>query len=213
MDEGYNYDEEIIQTLGFTRYDNLNNKNTKKQIVIMPSWRNYIKNEDDLLNSEYFQRWNSLINNSDLINYAKDKNYEIVFKPHLNLYKFIDLFDTNDYVIIDHVKKYQEIFNESALLITDYSSIFFDFSYIKKPLIYYQYANDYHFDSENGYFNYKKMGFGEVIDNEENLIDKIKFYLDSDCVMEDIYKTRVDNFFKHTDKNNCKRTYEWIYKN
>lgn len=213
LDEGYNYDEEIIQTLGFTRYDNLNNKNTKKQIVIMPSWRNYIKNEDDLLNSEYFQRWNSLINNSDLINYAKDKNYEIVFKPHLNLYKFIDLFDTNDYVIIDHVKKYQEIFNESALLITDYSSIFFDFSYIKKPLIYYQYANDYHFDSENGYFNYKKMGFGEVIDNEENLIDKIKFYLDSDCVMEDIYKTRVDNFFKHTDKNNCKRTYEWIYKN
>ncbi len=213
LDVGYNYDEEIIQTLGFTRYDNLNAENTKKQIVLMPSWRNYIKNEDDLINSEYFKRWNSLINNEEFIEAAKEKGYEIIFKPHLNLYKFIDLFDTNDYVIIDHVKKYQDIFNESALLITDYSSIFFDFAYIKKPLIFYQYGNDYHFDSQNGYFNYETMGFGEVIKSEKDMIDKIKYYLENNCRMEDLYKKRVDNFFKHTDKNNCKRTYDWIYKN
>ena len=213
LDVGYNYDEEIIQTLGFTRYDNLNNENTKKQIVLMPSWRNYIKNEDDLINSEYFKRWNSLINNEEFIEYAKQKGYEIIFKPHLNLYKYIDLFDANEYVTVDHVKKYQEIFNESALLITDYSSIFFDFAYIKKPLIFYQYANDYHFDSENGYFDYESMGFGEVIRDEDKMVSKIKYYLDNKCVMEDEYKKRVDYFFKHTDKNNCKRTYDWIYKN
>lgn len=213
LNVGYNYDEDIIQTLGFTRYDNLNGKNTKKQIVIMPTWRNYIKNEEDLKNSEYFKRWNSLINNNEFIEYAGKKGYDIIFKPHPNLYKFIDLFDKNDYVIIDYVKKYQEIFNESALLITDYSSIFFDFAYIKKPLIFYQYANDYHFNSENGYFNYESMGFGEVIKNEEDIINKIKYYLDNDCVMEDLYKKRVDDFFKYTDRNNCMRTYEWIYKN
>lgn len=213
LDVGYNYDEEIIQTLGFTRYDNLSGDNTKKQIVIMPSWRNYIKNEDDLINSEYFKRWNSLINNEEFIEYARKKGYEIIFKPHLNLYKFIDLFDKNEHVTVDHVKKYQEIFNESALLITDYSSIFFDFAYIKKPLIFYQYANDYHFDSENGYFNYETMGFGEVIRTEDEIVKKIKFYLDCDCTMEDSYKKRVDDFFKHTDKKNCKRTYDWIYKN
>ncbi len=213
LDVGYNYDEDIIQTLGFTRYDNLNNDNTRKQIVIMPTWRNYIKNEEDLINSEYFKRWNSLINNEEFIEYAKKKGYEIIFKPHLNLYKFIYLFDKNDYVTIDHVKKYQEIFNESALLITDYSSIFFDFANIKKPLIFYQYANDYHFDSKNSYFNYESMGFGEVIKSEEDIVNKIKYYLDNNCIMEEIYKKRVDDFFKHTDKNNCKRTYEWIYKN
>lgn len=213
LDVGYNYDEEIIQALGLPRYDNLNGDNTKKQIVIMPSWRNYIKNEYDLLNSEYFKRWNSLINNKEFIEYAKEKGYKIIFKPHLNLYKFIDLFDKNDYVIIDKTTRYQDIFNESAVLITDYSSIFFDFSYLKKPLIYYQYANDYHFDSENGYFNYESMGFGEVIKSEEDMVNKIKYYLDNDCVMEDSYKKRVDDFFKHNDKNNCKRTYDWIYKN
>ena len=130
-----------------------------------------------LLKSENFKRWNDLINNNEFIELAKNKGYDIIFKPHPNLYKFIDLFDENDYVIIDYEKKYQEIFNESALLITDYSSIFFDFSYLKKPIIYYQYAHDYHFDSENGYFQYETMGFGDVIAEEDELIEKIDYYL------------------------------------
>ena len=211
LDEGYNYDVDIIKTLGFPRYDNLDNKHYKKQIVIMPSWRNYFKTSDDLLKSEYFLRWNNLINNSKLITIAQEKGYEILFKVHPRLYEFIDLFDKNEYITIDSdKKKYQEIFNESSLLITDYSSVFFDFSYLKKPVIYYQYAKDYHFDSDNGYFDYNTMGFGDVIKSEDEIIDKIINYLEDNCQMEDKYKERVDNFFKYTDKNNCKRCYDWI---
>ena len=32
----------------------------------------------------------------------------------------------------------------------------------------------------------------------------------NDCTMEDEYKERVDLFFKFTDRNNCKRVYEWM---
>ncbi len=31
--------------------------------------------------------------------------------------------------------------------------------------------------------------------------------------MKDVYTKRVDDFYKFTDKNNCKRVYEWIYEN
>ncbi|WP_303347122.1 CDP-glycerol glycerophosphotransferase family protein, partial [Methanobrevibacter sp.] len=210
LEDGYNYDESIIQALGLPRYDNLNNNHVKKQIVIMPSWRNYIKSEIELVNSEYFKRWNNLINNRNLIDFAEKNNYQIIFKPHPNLYKFIDVFDENEYVIIDYEKKYQEIFNESSILITDYSSIFFDFAYLKKPLIYYHYGSDYHFDSENGYFKYDTMGFGDVIKEENDLVNKIKFYIANNCEMEDKYKSRVDDFFMYTDTDNCKRVYEWI---
>lgn len=210
FDEGYFYDREVIQLLGLPRYDNLNNKGLKKQIVIMPSWRNYLTNSEEVSNSEYFKRFNSLINNEKLIEYAKKNGYEIVFKPHPELLDYLNLFDKNDYVKIDFYKSYQELFNESSLLITDYSSIFFDFSYLKKPLIYYQYGNDYHYDSENGYFNYHTMGFGPVLSEEDELIDRIIEYIDSDCEMEDVYKKRVDSFFKYHDHNNSKRCYEWI---
>ena len=210
FDEGYYYGEDVIQLLGLPRYDNLTNENLKKQIVIMPTWRNYLTNKEELLASEYFKRFNSLINNDKLIEYARNNGYEIVFKPHPELTQYLDLFDRNDYVQVDLDKRYQDIFNESSLMITDYSSIFFDFSYLKKPLIYYQYANDYHYDAENGYFNYRNNGFGPVIDNEDELVNKIISYIDNDCVMEDIYKTRVDEFFKYHDQNNSKRCYDWI---
>lgn len=211
FDEGYNYGDKVVQLLGLPRYDNLDNKGLKKQIVIMPSWRNFLTDEKTLLESEYFKHFNSLINNERLINHAKEKGYEIVFKPHPELVRYLDLFDKNDYVQIDQLKKYQVIFNESSLLVTDYSSIFFDFSYLKKPLIYYQYGNDYHYDSDNGYFQYDTMGFGPVIDNEEDLVDKLIEYMDNGCVMEDMYKDRVDSFFKYHDHNNSKRCYDWIH--
>lgn len=211
FDEGYNYGDKVIQLLGLPRYDNLNNKGLKKQIVIMPSWRNYLTNEEIFKESEYFKRFNSLINNERLIKHANEKGYEILFKPHPELLRYLDLFDKNDYVQIDEHKKYQVIFNESAVLVTDYSSIFFDFAYLKKPLIYYQYANDYHYDSENGYFQYETMGFGPVIKDEDELVDKLIEYMNNDCIMEDKYKKRVDEIFKYNDHNNSKRCYDWIY--
>ena len=210
FDEGYFYSDKVIQLLGLPRYDNLDNSGLKKQIVIMPTWRNYITNDEELVNSEYFRRFDSLINNERLIEHAKSNGYEIIFKPHPELTPYLDLFSKNDYVKIDLDKRYQDIFNESSLMVTDYSSIFFDFSYLKKPLIYYQYANDYHYDSENGYFQYQEMGFGEVVSEEEQLVEKIIYYIDNGCEMEDIYRKRVDEFFKFHDHNNSKRCYDWI---
>lgn len=94
-------------------------------------------------------------------------------------------------------------------MITDYSSVAFDFAYMKKPLIYYHYANDYHFDLNNSYFDYENMGFGEIISKEE-LIELIKEYVNSDCMIKDTYEKRVDNFFKYVDNKNSKRIYQAI---
>ena len=211
MDFGYNYDEKIIQTLGFPRFDNLKtDTNTKRQILIAPSWRSELHNMTVkyITASEYFKTLNSLINNDDLIRIAEKYDYEIIFKPHPMVYEYIELFDTNDYVTIDENTTYQDLFKTSDLLITDYSSIAFDFSYIKKPVIYYQPDDDYNF--EEGYFKYKTMGFGEVVKDEETLIDITGKYLENNCQMKEEYKKRVDTFYKYNDKNNCRRVYEAI---
>lgn len=125
--------------------------------------RIFAKSEFALKNSKYFKGLNDLLNNEELIGYAKNRGYKIIFKPHPNLAKFIHLFDLDESIIADDKKTYRELFNESELLITDYSSVAFDFSYLKKPVIYYQYSDDYNFDLSESYFDYKTMGFGEVI--------------------------------------------------
>lgn len=212
LDEGYNYKKEIIQVLGFPRFDNLEKTKTRKQILIMPSWRKKLMYAPPqyIMDSEYFQSINSLINNKDLIELAEKYDYRIIFKPHPRVFDYIELFDTNSHVKIDENTTYQELFKTSDLMITDYSSVAFDFAYMKKPLIYYQYGNDYNFDE--GYFKYKTRGFGEVTDTQDELIQIVEDYLENNCEMKDTFKSRVDNFYKYKDKNNCERVYEAILK-
>lgn len=207
--DNYNFDEEVVQALGFPRYDNLTNENLKKQIVIIPTWRSNLETREDLIASEYIHRWNSLLNNEKLINHAKEKGYDIVFKPHPKSLDYSDLFDTHN-VKLDNVKGYHQILCDSALMVTDYSSVAFDFAYLNKPVVYYQYGDDYHFDTESAIAT-DEVDFGEVIKDEDALVDKIISYLDNDCKMEDEYAEKVKRFFKFTDKNNSKRVYDWIY--
>lgn len=208
--ENYNYDDDVIQILGLPRHDGLTKKQDNKQILLTPSWREDLKNQDEeyIVNTPYFLRLNSLFNNKKLVVAAYKYGYKLIFKPHPELMEIIHLFDTEN-IIISTKETYQELINPSSLLITDYSGTFFDFAYLKKPVIYYQGDEDYHYDE--GYWDYEKMGFGEVITNEDELVDTLIDYMSNNCEMKDKYKERVDNFFKFHDKNNRKRGYEWIY--
>ena len=208
----YNYDENVVQVLGLPRYDNLKNLSNNKIILFTPSWRSYIKNKDDLLNSEYFKLINSFLNNEKFFEILEKYDYTLIFRPHPELWQYLkqDIFEiTHERIKISTEESYQDLFNNSSLLITDYSSVFFDFAYIKKPIIYYQ-VNEELYHYEKGYFDYKTMGFGEVIENEIDLVNHIEKLLQNDCKNDEKYLERIENFFKYTDKNNCKRVHDWI---
>ena len=101
---------------------------------------------------------------------------------------------------------------ESAALITDYSSIFFDFAYMNKPLAYYQFDYD-KFRSghyQEGYFSYKRDGFGPVINSAEELMWWIKNVIACSFANEQKYTDRINEFFTLRDTKNCERTYNAI---
>ena len=56
------------------------------------------------------------------------------------------------------------------------------------------------------------MGFGEVIKEEDELINAIEYYLNNGCVMKNTFLERANKFYKYNDKNNCKRVYDAILK-
>lgn len=207
LGEDYNYDDEVIQLLGLPRYDTLENTDSKKQVLFMPTYRRTLRKRDALASSDYLKRINSFINNEKLLNFLSENGYELIFKPHYELLPNIDLFDTQK-VKLEIDESYQDLFNESPILITDHSSVAFDFAYLKKPVIYYQGGDDYH--NEKAYFDNESMGFGYVTYNEDELVDRIIEYVENGCVMEDKFKERADEFFAFKDKNNCKRVYDWL---
>ena len=101
-------------------------------------------------------------------------------------------------------------------MITDYSSVFTDFAYMKKPVIYYQYdKEDYLLKHVNAglnssYFDFTKDGFGEVVNNEDTLISTIESYLKNKCKIKQKYLKRINNFFVLNDDKNCDRIYSEI---
>lgn len=206
----YNFDTERIQLLGLPRYDNLVN-NADKQILFVPTWRRDLDDPQLLVNSEYFNNINSILNNEKLIKLARDYGYSLVFRPHPELWRYLDLFDISDEFRISN-ESYSTLLSESSVMITDYSSIAFDFAYLKKPLIYYQTQDFENFHYEKGYFDYETMGFGEIIKTQEELINKIEFYMKNGSVLEDKYKQRSAKFFRFHDRNNSKRIYDWLIK-
>lgn len=226
LEYDYGYTEENVKLLGFPRYDKLYRKE-KKYITILPSWRAYlvgVKNSQTgkhnvlkgFEDSGYYKMYSSILSNKRMIDLAKSKGYVIRFMSHPNMSECTKLLkiDKNIQVMAMGEYTYRQIFAETDLLITDYSSVAFDFAYLRKPVVYYQ--SDYNeFYSgkhtlNSGYFNYENDGFGEIVYQEENLADLIIEYMLNDCKLKEMYKKRIDNTFSYSDKDNCKRVYQAI---
>ena len=205
----YNYSAETAQTLGFPRYDNLEDKSSSKKILFIPAWRKYIHNEDFFKRSEYFEYLTDFLNNKELLNLIKENGYELIFRPPVEMLPFIESLNISDEIHVSIDENYNDLINTSSLLITDYSDVFFDFSYLKKPVIYYRWNDRYNYKRK--YFDFETMGFGEIINTPDRLMGKIKEYIETDCEMEDIYKKRVNDFFKYIDNDNSERVYDWLY--
>lgn len=216
MKKTYGYPKNNLQYLGFCRFDRLHNlPSVKRQILIMPTWRSWLKDEDFKL-SDYYKYYNELLNNDVFLEYTKNQKYQIIFYPHHEIQPYVHLFKTKcnyNHLIIADKYHYdvQELLKESALLITDYSSVFFDFAYMKKPVIFYQfdfkkYRNNHY---SKGYFDYEDS-FGPVTHDVIELLSEIKNAINEQCKMPLVYLKKVEEFFPLYDNNNCKRIYEYI---
>lgn len=216
----FGYREENVKYLGFCRFDNLKEFETKNQILVMPTWRQWFgmdenneASEQEFINSEYFNVYNCLINSKELNNILEEQNQELIFYPHNEMQRYLKLFKSRfKRIKIANKNNYdvQTLLKESKILITDYSSIAFDFAYMRKPIIYYQFDSDDYNKRHyaKGYFEYSRDGFGDVIQNQTELIEAIKNINKN----RKVYLNRANSFFTLYDNENCKRHYEEIVK-
>ncbi len=224
----YGYPKGAVKELGLCRFDALHDNEVKKrQILIMPTWRMYIRNvlkspdEKERIkcfkDTDYFKNWNALINGNELKEFIEKEDLEVVFYPHREMINFLEAFKIDNERI--KVKSFEDIdvqtlLKESAILITDYSSVSMDFAYMKKPLIYYQFdiADFRGKHHPQGYFSFEEDGFGPVCDNAKGLVDCLKeiYQEEKGFVNPDIYEQRHKEYFDLYDTDNCKRNYEAI---
>lgn len=220
----FGYPEGSVQYTGFARFDNLHDNEIKNKILVMPTWRQWIPsatwNSGDMqkcrelfLQSDYYARYNNLINSKTIINLLEKYNLELIFYPHYEMQGYIDLFSaSSSRVTIARKENYdvQQLLKESKILITDYSSIAFDFAYMRKVVLYYQFDEDVYYKNhyQKGYFDYKEHGFGPVV---KDLIE-VEMCLAKVLagINDGLYKERSCVFFEKYDNRNCERIFNEI---
>lgn len=216
--KNYGYPEEKVELLGLCRYDYLyKNHDKSKKVLFMPTWRVNLQNitENRFLNSGYYKAVSSLLNSEKLDKLLAEYGYELMFYPHIEMQRYLDCFKTDR----EHIKilsfdniTVQKLLIDCDVLITDFSSVFFDFGYMEKPMIFYQFGKEEFRKShyQEGYFKYERDAFGKITESEDEVIEELEQILERGSEIEEKYLDRINSFFTFKDTNNCKRNFEKI---
>lgn len=175
--------EKLIET-GYPRNDILSNA-TKEYVDTIKKRLNIAENKkiifyaptfrDNAFNvSGYtfklevdFEKWKKLLGD----------DYVVLFKPHyLIITDFKETPETKDFVkFIDPTEDINDLYLVADMLVTDYSSVFFDYAILNRPIYFYMYdIKEYENVLRGFYLDINKDLPGKIYVDENSLIDAIR---------------------------------------
>lgn len=216
----YGYPEGWVKLLGLCRFDGLHGVQADKDLIlVMPTWRSWLSREGRdnrglaFDETQYCRQWNAFLNSAALHALLKQYDKRLIFYPHRNMQKFLPYFSVGcPRIEIADWREHdiQQVLKSAAVMVTDYSSVFFDFAYMGKPVIFWQFdeaefrARQY----AEGYFDYHNNVLGKWSSDLTGALALLEDSLKAGCPPSD--EGVIRSFFPLWDENNCARTYEAI---
>lgn len=180
----FNFHKDVIES-GYPRNDFLYNHHhdktstdiklkyglpcNKKIILYAPTWR-----DDQFYDIGKYKF--DLELNLNQMREALGEDYVIVLRMHYLVAENLDLEPYQGFAFdFSNHEDIRELYLISDLLITDYSSVFFDYANLKRPMIFYVYDIDSYRDKLRGfYFDFENKAPGPLVKTTEQVIDTIK---------------------------------------
>ena len=208
----FNYTEKDVENmkrkiLGYYYLEYEKNIKKKKIILYAPTYRanqhetgvGYVyKNEVDF----------------DKLREKLGDDYIILFRPHYFIANAFD-FDKYDGFVynVSDIDDINGLYIISDILITDYSSVFFDYANLKRPMIFYMYDLEHYRDESNGfYIDVNKELPGKIVRTDDELIDEIE-RVSKEFKYDDKYKKFNDTYNYLDDGNASKRVLDVVLNN
>jgi len=95
------------------------------------------------------------------------------------------------------------------LLITDYSSIYFDFLLLDRPIVFFDYDYDEYSSNMNGFvYDYNTFAPGPKVKDQKELVSELERQICGNDMFDDERKQTRDKFFSHQDNKSSMRIYE-----
>lgn len=218
----YQYPEETILLTGFPRHDRLlgdaAGTTPSRRIYLMPTWRKNLAGANvpgtdmpaanpQFEESSFYRFYQSFISDVRLDDLLREFDCEMSFVLHPSFMSEADKFTGTDRVTVATSCNYHEAFLDAACIVTDYSSVVFDFAMLKRPIAYIQFDKEDFFKAHTyteGYFSYEEDGFGRVCNDAEGLLEELRTILERDFSLDDKYLKRIEEFFYWPDEPRCR---------
>ncbi len=173
-----------------------NNKDNNKKILYTPTWRD----------REGKFNYSQIIEYNKLNEFLKSNKITLYIKFHPIEYNKMDKNYSNIIVLNNNMDVYNML-QYTSVMITDYSSIYFDYLLLDKPIIFFPFDKEDYFNNQRDIvYNYEDITPGKQVFNTDELIEEIDNILvkDQDNYIEDRKRVR-DLFYKYQDNKSRER--------
>ena len=154
----------------------------------------------------------------DFFSYLATKNIAVVGKFHFVAESNSNLFKSDNFIVLPQDVDIYSFISDIDILITDYSSIYFDYLLWRKPIIFFPYDFEYYRDYDRGLiFEYDEFTPGPKVYNlsslkelfEEDIVDFVESYnrkyenqsfILSKKIFDDPMKMDIKHFMKQIEK-------------
>lgn len=176
-------DEEFISKIR----ENVNIPEGKKVLMYAPTWR-----DDEFIKKGQYL-FELKINLENLYESIGDE-YVILLRMHYLISNAIDLSGYENFAIdVSNYDDISELYLITDALITDYSSVMFDFGILKRPQFFFAYDIEKYDKNLRGfYLDYVNDLPGPIIEDPFDLADSLK---DIDLIKES-YQDKIDEFYE-----------------
>ncbi|MCM1272092.1 MAG: CDP-glycerol glycerophosphotransferase family protein [Clostridium sp.] len=181
----------------------------KKVILYAPTWRGEKYATPDISMTEYnafMEQIKSVIN---------PEEYQVLFKPHQVVYKTLQEQGLADDTMVPAAIDANELLGVTDILISDYSSIFFDFLATGRPILFYVSDLEEYRTTRGLYFSVDELP-GPVSDDGKTVADWLKKLTCGEVKYSELfdyekYKKAASRFVPNEDGHVCERIINAIF--
>lgn len=215
--ETLNFPEDKVSITGLPRFDELLMDETlsakKQKLLIFPmNHDSGLYYQSDVIEHMVLS-FVSLLKNPTFLDFVHQYQLEVVAALPTSMLHYIAAFtDCNCTVLLQSQEDIQQLIKESSLLITDADPIAFDFSFLLKPVLFYQpdiktLASEVPFNSTHTYLNELP---GEITTSEESLIHLLEQIGINQFQVSRKNQQKADALLYYHDTQSNQRIYEAI---
>lgn len=215
MMRAFRYQKETFKIFGLPRNDiYFNQKNATPQakekttILYLPTFR-------DFAPTEFFPFAD--LDKNELTHFLSTNNIEIIIKPHKRdstNQRLLDIVKDNPSIriktsIVNDID-IQQMLLDCDILLTDYSSVYFDFLLLDRPIIYIPYDLEHYLEERGLLFDFDEVTCGDKVFTQKEFIESIKNNIENPAKDRELRAAVTQVFHQYNDGQASERLFNFI---